>query len=240
MGIDLLDISFRVERTFGIRMSRQDFQSVFSAGTVGSLYAYLLYRLDQNEWPRGCVGVPVFYQLRRALVELFGTSEGHITPCRKLDEIIPVRERRLNWRRLRAALDLPLPSLCRPFWMHRLICYGSLGLCLLAILGFFLGNPARDPFWLWFGLLIGGAVKYGAAYILTLPCAVCIPPSCSTVKSLIKTILRSDYGRMAARARMWHEHEVWHALVPILVEALNVKPEQVVIDAHLINDLGAD
>jgi hypothetical protein len=59
-----------------------------------------------------------------------------------------------------------------------------------------------------------------------------------TVKSLIKTLLRSDYGVIAARERMWHEQEVWRALQPILMETLNVRPEQIVADAHLVYDLG--
>jgi hypothetical protein len=68
---------------------------------------------------------------------------------------------------------------------------------------------------------------------------VCFPASCLTIKNLIKTLLRSHYGLIAARERMWQEQEVWRALQPLLVEALNVRPEQIVADAHLVYDLGA-
>ena len=59
MGFDFLDMLFRLERQFGLKIPRGDLQALFTVGdppdaTVGDLYAYVCGRL----WGPGAVRQP--------------------------------------------------------------------------------------------------------------------------------------------------------------------------------------
>lgn len=267
MGIDLLDIKFRLERDLRVRIRQDDFLTaltrdiraggpeaedgpvLFRAGTVGALYALALEQLCH--YPRhGCLCAPVFYRLRRDLGELFGTGRERVTPSSRLDDLIPRRQRRRNWQQLARALDLPLPALSRPAWLERAIRNS----CLVSVLPvvFFpallaaavavaplLGRPAAEPVWILLSLIAGTGLKSGLAHLLTVPCAVHFPESCATVRGLIKTLMHTDYGRIVEQEQAWHERDVWNTLQGILAEALGVSPEEVTPEAHLVRDLGA-
>jgi acyl carrier protein len=285
MGIDLLDIVFRLERSFGIKIPRGELfpESIFKGDpefvqngkvtekgvnelrqrmpfadlstfernpevsqisdlfTVGMLYVYILEKLRPgNAWPRKCLGPLVFFSLRPALADLSGTGEAAITPASRLDQIIPLQERRPKWRRLAETLDARLPALRRPAVVVQWMRLGLAALFIGSLALFVLGIPAADPFWLALSLLAGTGLKYGVAHLLTVPLAVCFPPSCATVKGLVKQLLKSNYGRLAARENACHHGEVWAVLEDILVEALGVDRERVTPDARLVEDLGAD
>jgi hypothetical protein len=111
---------------------------------------------------------------------------------------------------------------------------------LLAVMavGFLRANAPLNLPWLAAGLVLAGGLKYEIAYLVTLPCAVCVPGSCTTVKGLIKELLREHYGRIVHQERAWHEQDVWKVLTHVLVEALTIDPEAVTPDAHLVYDLG--
>jgi acyl carrier protein len=237
MGLDLMDVVFRLERTFSIKIKRDDLAEVVSDGTVASLYRLILRRLGPNERPR-CLGPPVFYHFRRAAADLFGTPSDVITPSSRLADVIPTRDRRRDWHRLREAIDLQLPALRRPPWLVVLMHAGLIASGLLGLLAYFVLKPVGDPTWLALGTFGGIVLKSAAAYVLTLPWAVCFPASCVTVKDLVKTVLRSDYGRVIQHERAWHELEVWYAFQDVFAEMLNIRVHQITADARLVEDLG--
>src|SRR5262249_48986798 len=76
--------------------------------------------------------------------------------------------------------------------------------------------------------------------LLIFPFGSSIPSSCRTIKGLVKSILNSDCGRIAVLEKGWQEQEVWGALRCVLVEALNVRSEEIYPDSHLVWDLGMD
>jgi acyl carrier protein len=264
MGLDLLDLVFRIERTFrvklptdevvGPRLARKrpadgkpppgedatDNALPYPAGTVGRLYFIILEQLSRYERPC-CLGGRVFYRMRRALAEVFGTPWEDVTPASRLEEVLPLRQRRENWQRLAEALDLPLPPLVRPVRLE-LALHLSGSACLLAgVLAALLTAAGRGPgsVWIVLGLLAFNVLKSRLAWFLTRSWAVCFPPSCPTVKGLIRTLLRTEYGQIVEQERAWHQLEVWYALQAILVETLEVAPETVTLEAHLARDLGA-
>jgi hypothetical protein len=238
MGIDLLDVKFRIERAFRLRIRRGEEAELFADGTVAALHGFIVRRLGQRERPR-CLGVPVFDRFRAAVVDLLVIPPESVTPASRLDEVIPLDGRRSSWQRLGEALDLPLPALCRPRWLYHAVHAAALTAWLLAAAALVRGRPAGDWTWLLLGLLLGTGLKYAVAYLLTVRWAVCFPASCATVKGLVKTLLRENYGLLVEREKGWHEQEVWYALREVLVEALNVDPQEVRPEAHLVRDLGA-
>src|SRR6516162_9558973 len=104
MGIDFLDLGYRVEQRFRICIPRADAERAFGSGTVGELYAYVLERLGGTRWPH-CLGIPVFYRVRRALADCLGARAESVTPADELAPLLPTRGRRRAWRELGRALD---------------------------------------------------------------------------------------------------------------------------------------
>jgi acyl carrier protein len=237
MGIDLLDVQWRIERTFRIRVRRDEWEKMFGSGTVGELYTFVLEKMGATRWPF-CLGVPVFDRVRAALAAEFGVPAEEVTPSADLALLLPSR-RRQAWARLRRALDLSLPALQRPVLIDRLA-------TSLIFKGMVCLYPPVAALLLWWdpaalvSCVASGFGLGGFVLVMTYPLAVQLPPSCATVKGFITTLLRQHYGLLAGREQMWHHREVWYALQTILVEALNVRPEDVTPASHLVQDLGAD
>jgi hypothetical protein len=228
---------YRIERAFRIRLeSVEEFFSTPEDLTAGKLHAFILGRLRQPERPR-CLGVPVFFRFREALRDVVGTPPASVRPASPLHEVIPLTDRRRNWQELRAYLDLPLPPLRRPPWMVRVLHVSSLLVWLLSGIAL-LVNGWQGLRAALLGLALGTVLKYLAAYSLTFPYAVCFPEPCRTVKDLLKQFVRENFALLAEREATWHAQDVWLTLRDILVEALNVRPERVTPEAHLIYDLG--
>jgi acyl carrier protein len=236
MGIDLFDLLLRVERSFRIRVRRDEALRAFGSGTVGELYTFVLEKMGGTRWPF-CLGVPVFVRVREALVGEFGVAPERVTPSSDLAGLVPAGRR--AWDRLGRAIRVPLPPLERPAWAGRLASgFFIKGLfCLLpAFAGFLIaGRLGRAG---GFGVLTGfglGALVLAA----TTPLAVRVPASCATVKGLIKALLQTHYGLLSEQEQMAHHREVWEVLRAVIVESLNVPPEAVTPSAHLVYDLGA-
>jgi hypothetical protein len=192
VGLDILDVKFRLERQLRVAIPRDDFVTamtqdvradgqwvnpeagagpvLFRAGTVGALYPLALEQLSR--YPRHwCLCLPVFYRLRRTLMERFGVPRESVAPSARLDELVPSRGRRRHWQELSRALDLPLPGLCRPTWLDEAL-RRSLLVFLLATVGAgLLGRPLAEPIWIVVALLVGTG-KTGLAWFLTIPWAV--------------------------------------------------------------------
>jgi hypothetical protein len=259
--MSFLDVLFCVERIFRVRLDREVVLGAPPAqgptaaagrqaeetpaalpppGTVGAIYFAILEQLSGYERPR-CLGGRVFYRMRRALAEVFGTPREAVTPASRLEEVLPLRQRRENWQRLAQALDLPLPPLVRPVRLELTLHLSGCACLLVGGVAAVLTAAGRGPgsAWIALGLLAFSLLKSRLTWSLTRHWAVCFPPSCPTVKELIRTLLRTEYGQVVEQEGAWHELEVWYALQNTLAESLGVKPEAVTLEAHLVRDLGA-
>src|SRR5262249_15553903 len=119
MGIDALDIRFRVERTFNIAFRWEEIikdYSDYSLLTAGRLHAYILEKLGRNPIPK-CLGPWVFDRLRAALSEAFAIDPERFLTFPLTADVLPKERRNRAWKKLRKTLSLNLPPLEPPDWI---------------------------------------------------------------------------------------------------------------------------
>ncbi|HJT78300.1 MAG TPA: hypothetical protein VJ739_13945 [Gemmataceae bacterium] len=237
-GMDVIELVYEVEERFKIRLDDRELERT---STVGALYLLILQKLGRDEHPRRQEAL-LLERLRHTLVELFGPQAADVGPATPLEEVIPRDQRRLHWQRLAAALDLPLPPLCRPAGLTRFLNGTTLGLLTLGIVGYLTEHPHGPVNWLVLtaaGLALVCFVKYRIVHFLTTPWAVCFEDECATVRGLLRWLLLREYGRILARDDQWHEDEVWPALQEALAKSLGVKREKITPEANILRDLAA-
>lgn len=110
MGIDALDLVFRLEKRFGITISRDEAQaSCFH--TVGDIHRYLISKL-RNEVQH----VPNIFRLITEVSLAVGNVTGRwrrLLPSTNLNTKFPPATRAAQWQALEAALQVALPQLER-------------------------------------------------------------------------------------------------------------------------------
>src|SRR5262245_13993980 len=207
MGLDPLDILFRVEHAFKIKIPMSDFVAVYQAGRVEVLHLYIVGRLRQHRFRR-CLGPFVFDRIRRAQADLFVGRAQDVMPWTATETLIPVSDRRKVWIELGQHLDLWLPPLRRPRWIESTLLSRRLVSLTLLPLTFFV--PVIWPVTCLSWLFLVGSI------FLTRPWATHIPPECATVKDMVRFLLRCQYGRIAERENGFEEQEVWQALRSVI------------------------
>jgi hypothetical protein len=244
MGMDALDIRFRLERTFNIAFRWEEIAKDFpdySLLTAGCLHAYILGKLRKNPI-RKCLGPWVFDRLRAALSGAFGIDPERVLTFTLTADLIPKEGRRAAWKKLRKALGLPLPPLelsCGGPGSIRRILFGQY-FTLFVLLGFGIATASQVLLLTVLFLCLGNYLAIIIYFIVISPFVSSIPSSSKTIKGLVRSILYSDYGRIATMEKGWQDEEVWGALRVVLVEALNVTPEEIYPHSHLIDDLGME
>ena len=107
MGIDALDIAFRLERRFGIEICKAEAQAVLF-DTAGTIHRYLVAKLqdDYRQTPRI---EPLFLEVSQAVNQI--TGRWRLTTSLDLNRRFPPATRAENWRALEEALGVSLPEL---------------------------------------------------------------------------------------------------------------------------------
>ncbi len=123
MGIDLLDVSFRIEKTTGVRLDQSDWQSLAMNGdvTVGDLYSLILCRLKYDADVKTDIQLneSVWQQTRSALAKIADRPPTEVTMQNRLEELLPESSRPEMWKSLQEDLKLSLPLLELPASMRR-------------------------------------------------------------------------------------------------------------------------
>ncbi len=136
MGIDLLDVSFRIEKTTGVRLDQSDWQSLAMNGdvTVGDLYSMILCRLKYDADVKTDIQLneSVWQQTRSALAKIADRPPTEVTMQNRLEELLPESSRPEMWKSLQQDLKLSLPLLELPVRLRRRLVIGQWAI-LLAI-----------------------------------------------------------------------------------------------------------
>jgi acyl carrier protein len=107
MGLDALDLTFRLEKRLGITIHQPEgFATFFD--TVGTIHRYLVAKLNGE-----CLSVPkmepLFIELVKAVNQIAG--RGKRTSAMDLNKRFPPATRAANWQALEEALGVSLPTL---------------------------------------------------------------------------------------------------------------------------------
>ncbi len=230
MGLDVVELMMRIEEEFAIAIEDEEASQL---ETVGQLHLCVLGKLGLTASNR-CISSATFYQLRRALVDLSGSSRRFIRPSTPTELLLSLPNRRQQWRDLGDVTGAKLPTLERPKWVTTALRNGGI---LLAVSTFIVG---LDSFSLAVSSALSSALVLWIASRWSESYAIQLPASCATVGGMTKTMLKLNYGMNIEKENTWVERAVWDKLRDILVDELAVDPTQIKPEARFVGDLRLD
>src|SRR5690348_15122595 len=105
MGIDLLDITFRIEKAFNVKLSLKDYSDLARDRdiVVGELYELILSKMHLRDVGRSSIRLNerLWSQMRTALHLATATPPERIELGLRLETLFPRETRRDRWRSLR-------------------------------------------------------------------------------------------------------------------------------------------
>ena len=223
MGLDGVELVMAIEEEFKIAISDAE---ASEADTVGKVVNLVHARLRQNA-DEACPSQHGFYMIRKQLMEQVRLPRSAVQPDSRLEDLIPNAGRRTVWRNLIQTLtgaSNTSAALVRPKWLNRIV---TLLLPVVAF-GLTLNWVPLSLFWL------GFFPALFVAYLgdkMTSPWKTQFPSAYARVKDLIPFVKTLD-------SRVWSKDEVFAKVRQISVEILGVKPEQVKLESHWVDDLG--
>ncbi len=249
MGLDLVDIAFRVEKEFGVSLSPEEFVELSRDQdiVVGDLYDHVLKKLHLRDVGRHHFGLnyTLWTELQDVLHRIAAVPKEQVELKTPLAALFPREIRRARWQALRETSRYRLSELDYP-QVVRVV--GLLMAVLMVLFDQLQIWQIPGAAWLWPLLGILGLwmliETYAKVLWMLAPLRVCFPSGMTTVKDLCRAVMATNYADICRGAETVEFPvderclEVWQELVEILVAALGVEPEQVTFRARLIADLG--
>lgn len=253
MGIDLIDLSFRIKNGLGVDLSLADWNALAQDQdiSVKDLYALILFR--RNLKPTGTpvdstVSESVWQRVHSNILAKTAKPTETITPQSHIMELFPDIACEEAWRKVQEGLEWQLPPLQLAEHNQRLIQrWHSIRNILAAtsytvvILVAFTGQIAVAV-----GAALSSLVLLVLGAILLDQCQQRMPKELPddvvTLKDLCSRIEQSYGWTIPVRPNLHEEarrQREWEQLKLILVNGLGVDPEEVTYEAKLIRDLGA-
>lgn len=243
MGLDAVEIVMEMEEEFDLTIPDSEAQEI---ETVGDLYRYVLGRLGLDDDPPAtpvtlavpgepCPNLVVFHRLRRSLMHACGIARGAVKPSADLADLLPIRRREENWRRLEQSLGVRLPWLApNEFDLGtRALCNGLLAIaCATAYLAY-----AFD----WTYILLASLLTIPLLWAyLSRPEPREFPDGFETVGAAVHTLAATRpnlLGRQRIRADDRAALSVWRRICEIISEQLDVRMDQLTEETHFVRDL---
>ena len=257
MGMDLLDISFRLEKNTGVQISMDDWSSLFRENdvSVGDLYSLLICRSKLSDDLRTDMELneSVWVRVQSAVVRMLKKDVSEINLTMPLSNLFPVASRRENWEALRKELDLSTPSLKNSARDQRWISIGWLMCILMPAALFGVGCFSLPSFgmpaYAFAGIcsLLSGlaltAVQSTLARRVWEPRRTNFPDNMLTLKELCRRVRDINAHRLIRRSVSQDLDEglrLWESLKESLVDALGVDESEITMQARLVKDFGAE
>lgn len=244
MGIDLLDVTFRIQKTFEIEFSHKDLAGLVQNNdiTVGSLYDLILERLHLRDTARHDIRLhyELWEEIRQVLNRTLDVPLSRIELGTPLEALFPRETRRETWNALRNVYRIP--ELDYPKAVRRAGFVLATGMVLVEQFKLWQIAGAK---WLWPLLGLCGIWMVSETYLKILsicaPLRKSFPSGMTTVKDFCRAILAANYMDVCERFNSSLDERcvaVWQQLTMILSDALGVDPEEVTFRSRLIHDLG--
>lgn len=247
MGLDILDIQFRVEKAFGVELTHDDLFEVMRDRDilVGDLYSLLLKKLLLHDVARYDVRLNyrLWEQMQRVVQSASGAPLEQIELKTPLAVLFPRDTRRTAWETLRRECPYRLAQLDYP----KAVRWAGFGLAVGMVLVEQLRiGWAAGANWLWPVLGLIGIWMVSETYLKVLwmcrPLRNSFPARMATVKDLCRTVLATNYEEICGSSEIPFDDrclEVWRQLTGILVDALGVEADAITFRSRLFQDLGA-
>lgn len=262
MGIDLLDITFRLEKNLGTALPHREFwlHGIENIEIAPGRFTKDLRVKRMHEllcvWLglRKSVGFDL-EECRHAVMESLqaacNVAPALLAPEVKFDEVLPWKNRYTHWRRFEERMGRPIPP--RQVSSVTLAVGTGIGVITLGCLMFgamsvLNAQDSSEGF-----RVLGVAAGLFGVLVVTTICSKpsTFPSHCQTIEDLAQWLARiqavgaSRQDRDVDSAKdpenpisVRDEAEVWRVLQEVLVAVLAVTPDQVVSEALLVRDLG--
>lgn len=248
MGLDLLDITYRLEKSLGVKIELTDFEGIVRDRDVlvGDLYNLILAKLDLRDVGRYDYGlnVALWEAVRQRVAEVSQRPSETIEPATPLAELFPRNTRRERWAALRESLPLRIPELDYPVAVRYAAAGLALGMVAVDYLKIWQFAAAR---WLWPLLAILGLWLLAETHFKVMarlrPFRMAFPRQMRTMKDLCRHALALNYAEIHRQADLSADPrcgDVWEKLVAVLAEVLAVEPEEIAFHSRLVRDLGME
>jgi hypothetical protein len=161
MGLDLVEVTIRIEEAFGISIPDE---VAADLTTPRQVKFYVLSQLKLTE-RKTCMSQQAFYLLRREFVPVLGVKRSDFRPSSSFAQLIATNDRVPMWTTLRSKIGAnTLPDLARPAWLFKLLTVATMATGLATFQPAFLVTGRIDVALL-LSLLAAGAFGYAGALI---------------------------------------------------------------------------
>ncbi len=248
MGLDLLDITFRIEKEFEIDLSPDDLNSVVRDQDilVGDLYELVLQKLHLRDCLRHDIRLnyALWREIRDMIHSVTEVPLDQIELKTPLEQPFPRKNRRATWEALRRVSPYRVRGLDYPQAVR------TVGFLLALVMVLFEWVPVwRLPGanWLWplLGILGVWMIVETYAKVLSIlaPLRSCFPSGMVTVKDLCRVVLAANYTEFCSHVEIPLDERclvVWERIRAILEETLGVDADEVTFRSRLVKDLAME
>ena len=115
MGLDLVELTIRVEETFGVQIPDRDAAELTTPRKVTD---FILSRVEESKDPLSCLSQRAFYSLRREFIQQLSLERRQFVLDAKLIDILPEESRDEVWKNIGSALGVKRwPAISRTSWL---------------------------------------------------------------------------------------------------------------------------
>lgn len=247
MGLDLLDLQFRIERAFHVDVSQDEFIGLGQGHdiVIGDLYELILTKLHLRDVGRYDVRLNEFLwrEVQSALHYATEAPREQIKLGLALETLFPRETRRARWQALREICPYKIRELDYSGFVR--LCGFLLAMGVVAVEHWQIWQiPGARWFWPFLGFFGLWMVveTYWRLLNVCAPLRNCFPKSTKTVKDLCRSVLSANYRAICTNSQLSFDQRcsgVWEQLVAVLVDVLGVDPGDVTFRSRLFRDLGA-
>ena len=243
MGIDLLDISFRLEKVFNLNLGKTFWNEVFERArrdspgtvvmdvTVQQIHCELVCRLQaQGRYEE--TSYLTEENLKDVLTKLqIQFPLTNVSPETQIQELFGRPLWREDWDVLSDIFGVELPSIAWSKWTLIVLGAGITGCAVIWVV-------SRLTQWPWVYAIMFDIFVIASLLAWRLNSeSKRFPPQIRSVKHLAEFVLVSRTRR--GLTAKWADEVIWFSLREVLVDGLGVDDDEVTPTATLIHDLGA-
>jgi acyl carrier protein len=246
MGLDVMDIAYRVEKTFKVELSLDDFDGLVRDRdiVVGDLYDLVLTRMHLRDVARHDIRLnyDLWRQMQRVLHSVTYVPLHEIELKTPLEALFPRETRREAWDALGEVCPYRIRELDYPQTVRIAGFLMAAGMALVEQLQLWQLPGVK---WIWPLLGVVGIWMFVETYmkILTIcaPLRTRFPAAMTTVKDLCRAVLARNYAEICQNVEVPIDERslvIWEQLTEILVDVLSVKADEITFRSRLFRDLG--
>lgn len=115
MGLVLLELTLRIEKTFNIQIPDN---VAYKLTTPGKVTDYILTQVGESQFPLPCLSQRAFHLLRRSFIEHLSLPRHQFRLNTELKEIVPEKNRDEIWKHIASSIGAKIwPGLSGPTWL---------------------------------------------------------------------------------------------------------------------------